>query len=185
MLISGLLYNSKVVYYSVIDVIFPIVFGAFLPFIIILLVRLYKEVRVIQQSPEPNQFIFKQSIWEVLFPILFLISMTLPNWDRIRTIHFIFGVIVLLLVVFRFFSNKLIIVFEKEGLRTNNQRLKVKSANIRAIRISDHEVTFHTAKFPKRHRLYIEKLEGKEWKELQEEVSRYASQFDHIEIERV
>lgn len=183
MLVSGQLSIRKMANYSVFDVIFPIVFGSFLPFIIIHLVRLYREVRAIQLSPKPNQFIFKESIWEVLAPIIILIGTALPNRANFGTIHFVLFGIIVLLSVLRAFSNKLIIVLEKEGLRTNNKRLKVKSSNITGIRISDHEVTFHSRKFPKRHRLKVEKLEGREWKELQEEVERYASQFDHIAIE--
>lgn len=165
------------------DVIFLIVFGSFLPFIIIHVVRIHREVRAIQQSPEPNQFIFKESILEILFPIIFLTGMLLPNWGNIGPIPTIFSGIMLLLMVFRAFSNKLIIVFEKEGLRTNNKRIKIKSSNITGITVSDHEVTFHTKRFPKRHRLKVQKLEGKEWSEFKEEASKYASQFDHIAIE--
>lgn len=81
--------------------------------------------------------------------------------------------------------NQYILSFENGLVRINSKSVKMKLADITGVRISDHEITFHTTKYLNHHSLMAKDLVDTSWPEFQEAVEQYAAQFDHIDIEKV
>lgn len=147
--------------------------------------RFYKEVKAAMTSDKPNGFVFQKSRWDVLWLIIAPIPIVLTSRMKVNTISLVIFAIFALFFILRLVINKMVIIADDNGIRSTDGYLKIKPFDMTGIRISDHEVAIHTEKRVNRHRFMRERLRGKQWPEFQGAIAQYASQFDHIKVERV
>lgn len=164
---------------------FLIFISLLMTIVIIVQIRSAMSIRSARNSPVPGEFILKQSMWNIFWISILFTAQIWMHWERWTILYLPALILIITAIVLASINNQSTISFENDLVLVNNKLVKMKAADITGVRISDHEVTFHTTKYINHHRLMTEDLVDKNWQEFQEAVEQYVAQFDHIEIERV
>ncbi|MCE7997105.1 MAG: hypothetical protein HEP71_34415 [Roseivirga sp.] len=141
-------------------------------------------IKAIRKSPESNEFIFRRNRWSVLWITVFIAGNSLTHWEGwtlgIILLLTLFSIVVAISLIY----NSEVVRLNSDSITINGSREKVKVADITGVSITDSEIAIHTKKYINHHRLMTKDLMDKKWPDFQTALEQYASQFDHIEVER-
>lgn len=137
--------------------------------------------RLIRTEAHKNKFVFRRNdgfLLLVLIPLVVFVTTILS--ESMSANFFWFISLLFLLAVFMLFNQRFV-KLEHDIILFKDREVRIKGTDITKVLISSSEVIIDTLNYTFKRK----SLRDKNWSEFQEAVADYASQFDHIKVERV